>query len=145
MFFPDKDFIEKLSDGERFIFLKVICGLVASDRQVTREELLYLKDMAKMYNVEGSTLVTMIKTADRKALLKQARLIDERKKALMLIKELCMVANKDTTLEDNEIDYILDVAEMMKIEPNTVKDINSAVNAYITLAQKVSDLLEIDE
>ncbi len=145
MFFPDKDFIEKLSDGEKFIFLKVICGLVASDRQVTKEELLYLKDMAEMYNVKGATLATMIKTADRKALLKQARLIDERKKALMLIKELCMVANKDTTLEDNEIDYILDVAEMMKIEPNTVKDINSAVNAYITLAQKVSDLLEIDE
>ncbi|MBQ8750679.1 MAG: hypothetical protein IJZ30_03480 [Alphaproteobacteria bacterium] len=145
MFFPDKDFIEELSDAEKFIFLKVICGLIASDRQVAKEELLYLKDVAQMYNVEGTTLATMIKTADRKALIKQARLINDRRKALMLVKELCMVANKDTSLEDNEIDYILDIAEVMNIEPDKVKDINKVVNAYITLALKAGDLLEVND
>ena len=143
MFFPDKDFIEKLSDGERFIFLKVICGVVASDKQVTREELVYLKNMAQMYQVTGETLATMIKTANRKTLLLQARIINDRAKALMLIKELCMVANFDTLLEDNEIEYILDIAEMMNIEPSIVKDINSVVNAYITLCNKAKNLLEL--
>ena len=44
MFYPDKNFINTLSNGERFIFLKIICGTGAANRQVSREELLYLKD-----------------------------------------------------------------------------------------------------
>ena len=30
MFYPDKNFINTLSNGERFIFLKIICGTVAA-------------------------------------------------------------------------------------------------------------------
>lgn len=142
MFYPDKSFIESLSAGERFIFLKVICGLVAIDRQVTREELLYLKEIALKYEVSADSLSTMIKTADKETLLKQARMITERPKALMLIKDLCMAANSDADLEDCEIDYILDIAEAMNIEPNIVKDINAIVNEYLALSQRACALLE---
>ena len=31
MFYPDKNFINTLSNGERFIFLKIICGTVAAN------------------------------------------------------------------------------------------------------------------
>lgn len=142
MFYPDKSFIESLSAGERFIFLKVICGLVAIDKQVTREELLYLKEVALKYDVSADSLSTMIKTADKETLLKQARMITERPKALMLIKDLCMTANTDADLADCEIDYILDVAEAMNIEPNIVKDINAVVNEYLALSQRACVLLE---
>ena len=142
MFYPDKNFIESLSAGERFIFVKVICGLVAIDRQVTREELLYLKELALKYEVTADSLSTMIKTADKEALLKQAHMITDRPKALMLIKDLCMVANTDADLADSEIDYILDIAEAMNIEPNIVKDINAIVNEYLALSQRACDLLE---
>ena len=37
MFYPDKNFINTLSNGERFIFLKIICGTVAANRQVSRQ------------------------------------------------------------------------------------------------------------
>ena len=68
MFYPDKNFINTLSAGEKFIFVKIICGLVAADRQVTREELLYLKELALKYDVESESISTMIKTADHEAL-----------------------------------------------------------------------------
>lgn len=142
MFYPDKNFIETLSAAERFIFVKVICGLVASDRKVTREELLYLKELALKFNVGAENISTMVKTADKQALLKQARMITERPKALMLIKDLCMTANTDTDLADSEIDYILDIAEAMNIEPTIVKDINAVVNEYLALSQKACILLE---
>ena len=86
----------------------------------------------------------MIKTADHEALLKQARLITDRQKGLMLIKDLCMVANLDADLADTEIDYILDVAEAMNIEPTIVKDINAVVNEYLAVSQKARILLEQD-
>lgn len=144
MFYPDKYFINTLSDGERFIFLKVICGLVAADRQVTREELLYLKELALKFNVDAQSLSTMIKTADKPTLIRQARLITDRTKALVLIKDLCMAANNDADLADSEIDYILDIAEAMNIEPDRVRDINAAVNEYFALSQKTCLLLEQD-
>lgn len=144
MFYPDKNFINTLSEGEKFIFLKAICGLVATDRQISREELLYLKEMALKYNVSGETLSTMIKTADRETIPAQVRKITNRSKALMLIKDLCMVANTDADFADNEIDYILDVADAMGIEPQRVRDINSLVNQYFSISQKAAHLLEQD-
>jgi len=142
MFYPDKNFINTLTSAERFIFVKVICGMVAADRQVTREELLYLKELALKFEVTGESISNMIKTADKEALIKQARMITDRPKALMLIKDLCMTANTDADLADSEIDYILDVAEAMNIDPNKVKDINAVVNEYLAISQKACILLE---
>lgn len=142
MFYPDKNFINTLSNGERFIFLKIICGTVAANRQVSREELLYLKEAALKYEVSGESLANMIKSSDRTALMMQARMITDRAKALMLIKDMCMVANIDSSLEDSEIDYILDIAAAMRIEPERVKEINAVVNEYLAVSQKACILLE---
>lgn len=142
MFYPDKNFINTLSNGERFIFLKIICGTVAANRQVSREELLYLKEAALKYEVSGESLANMIKSSDRTALMMQARMITNRAKALMLIKDMCMVANIDSSLEDSEIDYILDIAAAMHIEPERVKEINAVVNEYLAVSQKACILLE---
>lgn len=142
MFYPDQAFIRTLSDGERFIFLKIICGVVATDRVVSREELMYLKELALKYNVSGESLSAMIKGADRCALIKQARMINDRVKALALVKDLCMASNLDTELTDDEIDYILDIAEALGIEAERVKEINEVVNEYLAVSQKARLLLE---
>lgn len=142
MFYPDKNFISTLTNAERFIFLKVICGLIAADRKVSREELLYLKEAALKYNVGAESLSVMIKTANKDALIRQAHMITDRAKALMLIKDLCLIANTDVELEDPEIDYILDIAEAMNIEPDRVKDINALVNEYLALSERACLLLE---
>ena len=142
MFYPDKNFINTLDETERFIFLKVICGMVACDKQVAKEELVYLKELALKFETKGSNLINMIKSADKKSLIKQARMIEDRSKALMLIKDLCMVANNDLNLSDEEIDYILDIADAMGIDAQRVKEINAVVNEYLEVSQKACILLE---
>lgn len=142
MFYPDKTFINTLSKGERFIFLKIICGTIAINRQVSREELLYLKEVALKYEVDAENLSVMIKSANPKTLMMQARKITNRSKALMLIKDMCMVANVDSNFDEHEIDFILDIAEVMQIEPSRVRDINSTINEYFALSQKACLLLE---
>ena len=72
----------------------------------------------------------------------QSRMITDRAKALMLIKDMCMVANIDSSPEDSEIDYILDIAAAMRIEPERVKEINAVVNEYLAVSQKACILLE---
>lgn len=142
MFYPDKNFINTLDETERFIFLKVICGMVACDKQVAKEELVYLKELALKFETKGSNLINMIKSADKKSLIKQARMIEDRSKALMLVKDLCMVANNDLNLSDDEIDYILDIADAMGIDAQRVKEINAVVNEYLEVSQKACILLE---
>lgn len=145
MFYPSKKFVETLSDAERFIFLKVICGMVASDRRVSKNEISYLKELALQFGVSADTITVMVKSSDTKALLKQARMITDRNKALALIKDLCMVANKDIELEDKEIDYILDVAEVLGIDPIRVKDINVVVSSYLDCEKNMKKLLELED
>ncbi len=142
MFYPDKAFIDNLKEGEKFIFLKVICGLIASDRKISREEMSYLKEMALKYDVDGETLSNMIRSANRKDVLIQAKMIKNRTKALTLIKDLCMVANTDIDLAENEIEYILDVAEQVGIEASRVQEINKVVNEYLSLSKRACRLLE---
>lgn len=145
MFYPSKKFVETLSDAERFIFLKVICGMVASDRRVSKNEISYLKELALQFGVSADTITVMVKSSDTKALLKQARMITDRNKALALIKDLCVVANKDIELEDKEIDYILDVAEVLGIDPIRVKDINVVVSSYLDCEKNMKKLLELED
>lgn len=142
MFYPDKNFINTLDSTERFIFLKVICGMVACDKQVAKEELLYLRELSLKFEVGSQAIANMIRNSDTKNLIKQARMIEDRSKALMLIKDLCMVANNDMNLADNEIDYILDIAEAMGIDAERVKEINAVVNEYLEVSQKACILLE---
>ena len=142
MFYPDKHFINTLDTTERFIFLKVICGMVACDKHVAKEELLYLRELALKFEIDSQAIVNMIKNSNPKDLVKQARMIEDRSKALMLIKDLCMVANNDMNLGDDEIDYILDIADAMGIDAERVKEINAVVNEYLEVSQKACILLE---
>lgn len=142
MFYPDKNFISSLTPAERFIFVKAICGMVAMDGKVTREELLYLKELALKFQVEAESISVMVKSANSEDMVKQVRKITSRPKALMLIKDLCMVANTDGDLEDREIDYILDMAEILGIDGETVKKINGLVNEYLELSQRACIVLE---
>ena len=142
MFYPDKNFINTLDTTERFIFLKIICGMVACDKQVAKEELLYLRELALKFEIGSQALVNMIRNSIPKDLVKQARMIEDRSKALMLIKDLCMVANNAMTLGDDEIDYILDIADAMGIDAERVKEINAVVNEYLEVSQKACILLE---
>lgn len=142
MFYPDKNFINTLDTTERFIFIKVICGMVACDKQVAKEELLYLRELSLKFEVGSQAIANMIRNSDTKDLIKQARMIENRSKALMLIKDLCMVANNDMNLADDEIDYILDIAEAMGIDAERVKEINAVVNEYLEVSQKACILLE---
>ena len=144
MFYPSKEFVRSLSETEKFVFLKVICGIVAADRGVSKSEIRYLKELAFQYGVSGDSISAMVKSSITKDLLKQARMITDRKKALALIKDLCMVANGDIDLEDKEIDYILDVADVVGVDPIRVKDINTVVTTYLECETNMKKLMEIE-
>ncbi len=134
------NYIPNLTDDEKRIFVECFCCMVYSDKVVAKEEIEFLKGIGKMYGIEEAEIVTILKSMKRDEILGKVELITDRKKALQLVKELCYLANSDSGLEDDEIDFIIDVAEKVNIESDKIKQINKWVLDKILL-QKTGDII----
>ena len=119
----DDDYIKELTDEEKTVFLSVICKLIKADGRVDEQELDFLKLIASRYGVNDSFVVEIIKEQNINH-IELAKKIHNRQHALELIKELCVLANIDGDLHDNELDIIIDVAKATKIEDKKVLLIN---------------------
>lgn len=127
------EYIATLSPEEKKIFVESFCCMVCSDKKVAKEEIDFLKNIGKMYEIPEKDIVAIMKNLNREEVLAKVSTITERKKALQLIKELCYLANSDRGLDDEEIDFIIDMAERLNIENEKIKQINKWVLDKIVL------------
>ncbi len=135
-------YIAGLTAEERRIFVECFCCMVYSDSKVAKEEVNFLKEIGKMYGIEEKEIVSFLQNINKQATLEKTANIVDRRKSLQLVKELCYLANSDTGLDDEEIDFIIDVAEKMKIESDKIKQINKWVLDKIVLLKTGDIILE---
>lgn len=140
----DEDYIKTLSPEERIIFLKAFCAMVRADGVVDAEEINFLKEISQRYGVENSAVVEIIKNAANMDVVSEARKINNRQHALQLIKELCVLANIDEDLHDNELDVIIDIAHAMNVEDDKIILINRWVLDNFILSKTGRIILEQD-
>ena len=140
----DDDYIKTLSENEKIAFLKIFCKLIKADGAIETEEVEFLKAIAARYGFSSAAMVDIIKAADTIDCMAEARQINERQHALELIKELCLLANIDDDLHDNELDIIIDVARVMGIEDEKVILINRWVLDNLILIKTGRIILEKD-
>ena len=120
----DGKYIQELSQEERLVFVRLFCKLINIDNSVEKEEIEFLKVISNRYGLNNNVVVDIIKSSkniDHKA---EARKISNRQHALELIKELCVLSNVDDSVDDRELDVIIDVAESMGIEEEKILLIN---------------------
>ena len=138
------DYIKKLSTEERHIFVECFCCMVYSDSKVAKEEIAFLKNIGKMYDIEEKEIVSILQNLNKATTMEKVSQITDRKKSLQLVKELCYLANSDTGLDDEEIDFIIDVAESMHVESDKIKQINKWVLDKIVLLKTGDIILETE-
>jgi hypothetical protein len=97
-----------------------------------------------MYGIEEREIVNILQNLNKATIMDKAGSITDRKKALHLVKELCFLANSDTGLEDDEIDFIIDIAERMNVESDKIKQINKWVLDKIVLLKTGNIILEAE-
>lgn len=134
------EYISTLSSEEKKIFVECFCCMVCSDKNVAKEEIEFLKNIGKMYDIAEKDIVAIMKNLNRDGILNSVNTITDRKKALQLIKELCYLANSDSGLDDAEIDFIIDISERLNVESEKIKQINKWVLDKIVL-QKTGDII----
>ena len=120
----DDRYIGELSQEEKLAFIKIFCKLINIDNSVEKEEIEFLKVISSRYGVPNNIVVEVIKTTKSINHKEEARKITKRQHVLELIKELCVLANVDDEVGDNELDMIVDVAEATGIEDEKVLLIN---------------------
>ena len=136
------DYIKSLSSTEKLVFLKLLCRMIKADATIDNDEINFLKIAAARYGVDNNTMVNIIKGADRIDVSEEAAQITNRKHALQLIKELCVLANIDDDLHDNELDVIIDAARAMNIEDEKVILINRWVLDSLILSKTGKVIME---
>ena len=119
----DSDYISTLSYDEKIIFLKIFCCLVRADGKVDNDEISFLKDIAARYGIDNATIVGIIKDGGIDCVA-EAQKIKNRKHALQLVKEMCVLANIDNDLADKELDIVIDSARAMGVEDDKIILIN---------------------
>ena len=138
------EYIKSLNPEEKKLFIECFSCMVCSDKKVTKEEIEFLKKIGKMYDVNEQDIVAIMKNINRHATLEKLGAISNRKIGLQLVKELCYLANSDNGLDDEEIDFIIDVAERLEIENEKIKQINKWVLDKIVLLKTGEIILEED-
>lgn len=138
------DYIAKLSAEEKKIFVESFCCMVYSDGNVAKEEIEFLKNIGKLYGISEQEIVAILKGMNKEAVMNRIAQITDRQKALQLVKELCYLANSDTGLDDNEIDFIIDVAERVNVDSEKLKQINKWVLDKIVLQKTGEIILETE-
>ncbi len=136
------EYIATLSPEEKRIFVESFCCMVCSDKKVAKEEIDFLKNIGKMYEIPESDIVNIMKSLNKEQILAKVGQITERKKALQLVKELCYLANSDSGLDDDEIDFIIDIAERLNVENDKIKQINKWVLDKLVLLKTGDIILE---
>lgn len=136
------EYIATLSPEEKRIFVESFCCMVCSDKKVAKEEIDFLKNIGKMYEIPESDIVNIMKSLNKEQILAKVGQITERKKALQLVKELCFLANSDSGLDDDEIDFIIDIAERLNVENDKIKQINKWVLDKLVLLKTGDIILE---
>ncbi len=136
------DYINELSMLEKTVFLKLFCKIIKADSTVDNDEIDFLKMIAARYGVDNATLVGIIKETDSINVSAEAAQITNRYHSLQLIKELCVLANIDDDLHDNELDIVIDAARAMNIEDDKVVLINRWVLDSLILSKTGKIIME---
>ena len=110
----DMQYLAEMSDDEKIIFLKVLTRLARADGKLDDNERDFIREIAVVYNVPANRFEEIINVNSDDEIVAEVKKIKNRKLALELIKEMCLLANADSDLSDNET--LLIGVELEKIQ-----------------------------
>lgn len=121
------DYIQQLSETEKVTFVRALFFLIKSDGCVDDRERECIREIVNIYNIEDKVAAINAPMGEDILLTEIANTINDRHKALSLIRELLTMAHVDEELGDAEANFIEKVAAKLNIEPEKVLQINELV------------------
>lgn len=121
------EILATLDETQRLTFIKILAKLTAVDGHIDEIEKDFVSDLAIRYGIPSSRMAEIWQETSVDELAKEAEKINNRGAALLLVKEMCMLAHADDELSDEEVFLIGRIGEAMGVSPQKVQDISNWV------------------
>lgn len=132
----------KLDEETRVAYLKAFVRLACADGYFYENEKRFVKNLAKTYEISENRLGEVLNCEDDDAIIEEVKKIKNRRIALELIKELCVLAHADDVLTDEETLFIGRVGQAMGVELDKIEQISNWVIDKIILAEEAKIIFE---
>lgn len=132
----------KLDEETRVAYLKAFVRLACADGYFDENEKRFVKNLAKTYEISENRLDEVLNCEDDDAIIEEVKKIKNRRVALELIKELCVLAHADDVLTDEETLFIGRVGQAMDVELDKIEQISNWVIDKIILAEEAKIIFE---
>lgn len=132
----DMEVLSKLTEDQKIAFMKAFSRLAAADGYLDEEELSFIKETAQVYGVSKHRIDEILKIDNDEEVINAVKVINNRRAALELIKEMCILAHADDVLSDQETLLIGRIGQAMGIELEKIEQIsNWIIDRIIWLEQ----------
>lgn len=121
------DFIQTLSKDEKVVFVKAFMHMVCSDAKIDERERSFMHEMIAIYGLNDVSELLKNRVGEEMLLQEIGKGISRRQNALYLLQELLIIANIDEELNDKEVAFIGNVAQVLGIEDEKVLQIHELV------------------
>lgn len=123
----DMSYLSEMSEDDRVTFLKVLVRLAKADGSVDEGEKAFIVELGKAFGIPQSRVEEIRLVASDDDIVEEAKKIKNRRVAMELVKEMCMLANSDGDLSDRETLLIGRVGKAMGLELEKIEQIGQWV------------------
>lgn len=123
----DMGVLSKLNENQRVAFMKALASLANIDGKLDEQELEFIKEVAVAYGISKQRVSEILQVKNIDEVVENVKIINNRRAALELIKELCVLAHADNELTDSEIVLIGKIGQAMGVELEKIEQISQWV------------------
>ena len=116
--------LAKLNDNQKIAFMQALASLANADGKLDPEEIEFIKNVAVIYGVPEARVQEILSAKNADEVVDAVKIIDNRRAALELIKEMCILAHADNELTDDEVLLIGRVGQAMGVELEKIEQIS---------------------
>ena len=111
----EDDFISTLNADEKLLFLRSLLAMIKADGRIDDKERALAHELARLYDVAGCSEV--LKNPQPKSMLlnEMKALAGNRKKAMLLLRELLIIAHIDDNFDEKEMSFVEEAARALEL------------------------------
>lgn len=138
----EDDFISTLNADEKLLFLRSLLAMIKADGRIDDKERTLAHELARLYDVAGYSEV--LKNPQPKSMLlnEMKALAGNRKKAMLLLRELLIIAHIDDDFDEKEMSFVEEAARALEIDERLVLELNQLILDYKLLQVRAGKIME---
>ena len=138
----EDDFISTLNADEKLLFLRSLLAMIKADCRIDDKERTLAHELARLYDVAGCSEV--LKNPQPKSMLlnEMKALAGNRKKAMLLLRELLIIAHIDDDFDEKEMSFVEEAARALEIDERLVLELNQLILDYKLLQVRAGKIME---